>query len=146
MDILSLNGKWSGKGISPQGEVIEFVGTVPGCVHTDLYRENKLSAPLYRDNFKDCQWIEDYNWIYSTTFEYNLDSVEDVYIRFECLDVECDIFLNKVKIGSADNMFIDHVFYAGDVLEKGENTIEVVFYAHVKKTEAMPVLSGAFTL
>lgn len=145
MDILSLNGKWNGKGISPQGEIIEFAGIVPGCVHTDLYRENKLSDPFCRDNFKDCQWIEDYNWVYSRTFNYDLDSTKDIYIRFECLDVECDIFLNKIKIGSADNMFTDHVFYAGDALKIGENDIEVIFYAHVKKTETMPLLSGAFT-
>lgn len=145
MEILNLKGVWNVKGISPTGDIMEFDGLVPGCIHTDLYRERLIPDPLYRDNFKKCQWIEDYNWIYSTAFDYAFESKEDVYIKFECLDVECDIFLNNIKIGSADNMFIDHSFYAGNALKSGENQIQVVFYAHTKRTQAMPQLHGAFT-
>lgn len=145
MKIMDLNGEWNGRGLLPDGEVIEFCGKVPGCVHTDLYRDGKISDPLYGMNFKDCQWIENCNWVYSKKFEYTSNSTENVYVKFECLDVECDIFLNDVKVGSADNMFIEHSFYIGDNLNVGENEIQVVFYAHTQRCEAMPRLHGAFT-
>lgn len=145
MKILSLNGAWHIKGISTQGETMEFDGVVPGCVHTDLYREKIIPDPLYRDNFKKCQWIEDYNWIYSKTFIFASEDAENIYIKFGCLDVECDIFLNSIKVGSADNMFIEHSFCVDRALKNGENEIQIVFYAHTKRTAAMPQLHGAFT-
>lgn len=145
MKLLSLDGEWRVEGFSQTGERLELTGTVPGCIHTDLYRAGIIPDPLYRNNFKECQWLEEGNWVYSRTFDYSFDFTDDVYIKFECLDVECDVFLNGVKVGSADNMFIEHTFYIGDALKCGENELCVAFYAHTKRCEAMPRLHAAFT-
>ncbi|MDF2686420.1 MAG: glycoside hydrolase family 2 protein, partial [Clostridia bacterium] len=101
----SLCGAWSGTGISPNGERINFSGTVPGCVHTDLLKENKINDLFYRYNSKDCQWIEKWNWYYERTFEVTEpEPKEDAYFYFEGLDTYCDIYLNGKHIATTDDM------------------------------------------
>jgi beta-galactosidase/beta-glucuronidase len=103
----SLCGDWNGTGISPDGNRMQFKGTVPGCVHTDLLKEKKITDPFYRYNSKDCQWIEKWNWYYERIFEVN-ELSDDAYFYFEGLDTYCDIYLNGKHIASTDDMFIDY--------------------------------------
>lgn len=129
MKEFSLNGRWHGCGISPEGKEIYFVGDVPGCVHTDLEREGLLRDPLYQKQSQDCQWIESWSWYYERTF--TLETVApNTYFRFEGLDTICEIYLNGKRIGSAENMFLTHTFLAKGLLV-GENTIRVVFTSPV---------------
>lgn len=129
---------------SPIGK-IECEGQVPGCVHTDLIDNKIINNIFYRDNAKQIQWIENCDFSYSKTFD--VDHVEDcAYIEFDGLDTYADIFLNNVKIGNVDNMFIPHSFCVDGILQKGKNTLEVRFFSPIKRVENMPIRDGAFTL
>ncbi|MBL0314846.1 MAG: hypothetical protein IPP69_03365 [Flavobacteriales bacterium] len=39
---------------------------VPGCVHTDLMRNNRIKDPFIGANEKECQWVEQKDWIYES--------------------------------------------------------------------------------
>jgi beta-mannosidase len=139
-----LNGKWKGLGISPEGKKLEFTGTVPGCVHTDLWAEGMIKEPYYRFNGDECQWIENWDWEYER--EFTIDEVPtDSFIEFEGLDTFCDVYLNGEKVGTGDDMFLDYRFSANGKLKKGKNTLKVKFYSCIRMVEGKPYWGYAFT-
>ena len=144
MTIIDLGGKWTGKGILPDTQTIEFDAVVPGCVHTDLLRNNKAEDFFWRDNANKVQWIEKCSWKYEKEFE--LDEINlNAYMEFEGLDVYCDIYLNDTHLGYCDNMFIPHKFKVGKVLKLGTNKIEVMFYSPIDLTNGKRKRAAAFT-
>ncbi len=141
---MNLNGEWKLTGFDENDNPIEIPATVPGCVHTDFMNNGIIKDLYYRDNTKLYQWIENKSFTYERTF-FVENIEENAYIEFDGLDTYCDIFLNCIKIGQADNMFIPHEFCVNGLLQKGENTLTVVFRSPVKEVENMPVLGGSFT-
>lgn len=98
----------------------QYPAHVPGCVHTDVIKEDMF----WRDNAKNCQWIENQDWRYTKHFE--VEKIEeDMFLLFEGLDVYCDIFLNGKKVRSAENMFIPHKFCVDGIVQQGKNELSV---------------------
>ena len=144
MKKITLNGKWHGRGYAPDGKTLDFDGTVPGCVHTDLEKAGIIPPPLVGFNAEQCQWIEQWSWYYERTFDC-AEPESGAYLLFTGLDTVCDIYLNGVRIGSADDMHIPHRFPTGKALKKGENLLRAVFYPPVMLTRARPDRGAAFT-
>lgn len=145
MGTISLNGNWSGSCISFDGrEEFGFLGTVPGCVHTDLMGKQIPEDIYYRNHADACQWIEERDWKYTKTFSLKYVP-ENARLVFEGLDTYADIELNGVPIGSADNMFISHRFDAAKALRVGENILSVYFRSPVREVEGREPRVGAFT-
>ena len=141
MKKISLNGQWD---LSGSGLEKSIVGTVPGCVHTDLINEGIIKDIFYRDNAKDVQWIENCDWTYERVFVVE-DLEEGASLVFEGLDVYCDVYLNEVHLGYCENMFIPHTFAVDNILKKGENKVKVCFYSPIEKVKGKPRLGSAFT-
>ena len=141
----SLNGIYDGIAISPEQDKMGFEAQVPGCVHTDLQRNGVFKNLFYGRNAEECQWVENWDFEFSKVFEVS-EVFGNEYIQFDGLDVFCDIFLNDILIGSADDMFIQYQFPTRNVLIVGENKLTVHFYSAVKKVEGKPETVGAFTL
>ena len=128
---------------SPIG-AIDISGTVPGCVHTDLIGHGIIKDIFYRDNSKNVQWIENCDFTYTKSF--TVDSVSNnAYVEFEGLDTYADVYLNGVKLGEVDDMFIPYEFCVDGIVREGENTLEVRFFSPVKRVEGLPLYTGAFT-
>ena len=142
MKNIDLNGKWRCEGypyddmmlIVYNGEYPvwqhkekgkSFEATVPGCVHTDIYGD-KIGDIFYRDNNKNAQWIEKWNWSYKKEFEIT-DLKKNAKLVFEGLDTYCDVYLNDKHLGFCDDMFIPHVFDIDEYIREGKNEIEVYF-------------------
>lgn len=140
---ISLNGIWRGEGFGSDGKTLTFEGSVPGCVHADLLKNGTLEDPFWRDNAQKCRWIENWNWAYERTFESD-EAWTDAWIEFEGLDTYCQVYLNGLEIGRADDMFIPHAFPAKG-LRQGTNTLRVVFLSPIAMTNGLPPRSGAFT-
>lgn len=134
---LNLCGEW--QVYSGSGQV--HTGTVPGCVHTDLYPSEWM---FWEKNDEKCRWIEEQDWRYEKRFVIEKLSGHPVLV-FEGLDTYCDIYLNHVKVGSADNMFIPHRFSVEGILQEGRNILEVAFRSPVREVEGLEMLPGAFT-
>ena len=137
MNRIDLCGEWIGQGDNKT----TFIGTVPGCVHTDLFDTQKL---FFNQNSNESRFIENENWTYTKKFY-----VEQLHGRatliFQGLDTYCEIYLNNIKIGFADNMFIPHSYNVDNVLKKGENILEVRFFSPIKFVAGKEPLPGAFT-
>ncbi|RAK12461.1 beta-mannosidase [Halanaerobium saccharolyticum] len=102
---------------------------VPGDVHSTLIEHKVIDDPFYGHNDQKCQWIEDQDWWYRTTFEYKdeLAADERLDLIFAGLDTFADVYLNGLKIGSTNNMFISHTFDVTKEIVDGKNTLAVKF-------------------
>ncbi|MBR2353596.1 MAG: hypothetical protein IKA76_03745 [Clostridia bacterium] len=124
----SLNGIWHLRG-KRQGieedPLLNLSATVPGCVQLDLSREGYLPADLYMgENILETERFEDYEWWYERSFTAPAEK-KNVFLVFEGVDCLAEYFLNGVKIGESDNMFIAHEFCLDGYLKEGENTLTV---------------------
>jgi len=128
-DRFQLHGGWKITGYGQNGEIVGPIeGTVPGHVHTDLLRHGLIPDPLWRDQAIQTQWIESFDWVYETEFEWRDESrVDDATIRFEGLDTIATIHVNDSEIGSAANMFIPHEFPLRHAIVVGTNRLTVRF-------------------
>lgn len=141
-----LNGKWNCRGISQDGQELILEGNVPGTVHMDLMQAGMIKDIFREKNAQKYHWIDQWDWEYSRTFEFwDTDDISKYWICFEGLDVYCDIYLNNIKIGSSDNMFIEHRFAIGSALKNGENLLKVVFYSPDRITADCPQRDAAFS-
>lgn len=124
---------------------------VPGCVHTDLMRNNLIKDPFIGANEKECQWVEQKDWIYeSAPFEVE-DSILDravVRMRFGGLDTYADVFLNEKLLVNADNAFRSWEIDVRKILKKSGNVLRILFHSPIpiaqEKIKALPYpLPGA---
>lgn len=125
---VSLDGLWQAQGISPEGESLSLPAKVPGMIHVDLEREGYLPSMFWRDNAEQCQWVEDWTWIYRHSFQLPSDVPLDYCVlEFGGLDTYAEIKLNGVFFARTQNAQIPHRFEASKALRHGENTIEITF-------------------
>ena len=108
---------------------------IPGCIHTDLMRNNLIEDPYYRLNEGDVQWVDKQDWLYQTSFilnrqEFNRQNHE---LKFEGLDTYATVYLNDSMILKSNNM---HRTYTVDVkhfLVEGLNSLKVILESPIKK-------------
>lgn len=113
-----------------------FNADVPGTIHTDLFDNGLIDDPYYSDNELKLGWIAEQDWIYKAEFKYIEDSNDDLYLVFDGLDTIADIFINKSKLGSTNNMFLSYKFNLAGKLKQGDNVIRVIFYSPLKYARA----------
>lgn len=131
MKTISLNGIWSLSGRPesfPETPKIELDATVPGCVQLDLSREGYLPSDLNMGkNICEAEKYESYEWWYTRKF-IAPEERKNVFLVFEGVDCVAEYFLNDIKLGESENMFIAHEFDVSALLCDGENTLTV----HIK--------------
>jgi len=127
MKTLSLNGKWKlrGKRQGSDDTPIKLAGTVPGCVQLDMCDAGLLPKDLYMGmNIRETEKYEDYEWWYETSFVAPKER-KNVYLVFRGVDCLAEYYINDVKIGESNNMFIPVEFEVGSYLSDGENKLTV---------------------
>ncbi|MFQ5638964.1 MAG: glycoside hydrolase family 2 protein [bacterium] len=141
---IDLNGSWEfsvdwdGPQISqiPSGALSPdewLLAQVPGTVHTDLLKNNKIDDPFYRDNELKVPWVAEVDWIYRKCFlvsEAALAS-HSVQLVAEGLDTFSTIFVNGHEVAQTRNMFIEHRFEVKEHLRPGENNIKIRLHSPV---------------
>ena len=106
---------------------------VPGHVHLDLIENGIIAHPFERMNELGCQWVDEKDWSYRTTFEWHAtEGLPHRVLRFEGLDTICEIFLNDEKIGATDNMFVPVEISVENLLKDGENSLRIDFQSAVR--------------
>ncbi|WP_199614159.1 beta-mannosidase [Paenibacillus alkalitolerans] len=108
---------------------------VPGCVHTDLLRNVKISHPFYGTNERGLQWIDKQDWEYESVFDVDEQtfSQSNVEIVFDGLDTYADVYLNGHHVLSADNMFRTWKADVKDKLQRRNNTLKVRFRSPIQE-------------
>ena len=124
--------KWT---FQQEGKAKILLASVPGTVHTDLFKNKQIPDPYYSDNEQEIQWIENENWIYKTSFRISKPDLQNDAIKlvFEGLDTYADVYLNDQKIISANNMFRTWQKEIKSLLKEGNNSLEIRFESAVKK-------------
>ncbi len=119
-------------------ERISKTAIVPGCIHLDLLKHGIIDDPYYRDNEAKQQWVSRTDWIYECKFiipREIIDEYNNFTLRCDGLDTLCEVKLNGVSVGKADNMHRCWKFPIENALRSGENTLEVIFESPVNACE-----------
>lgn len=106
---------------------------VPGCVHTDLFKNQLIEDPLAMNGEEKCKWIESESWEYRTVFSRSdLPAQQHHSLKFHGLDTYASVYLNEELILESENMFR---WYEVDISEllKEENQLRIEFESPVKK-------------
>ncbi|XP_047201012.1 beta-mannosidase [Girardinichthys multiradiatus] len=127
---LSLNGKWR---LSNSNGSLLLPAEVPGCVHSALQQQRYIQDPYFRFNDLLYRWIALDNWTYTTTFTGSpqIRIKHKVLLIFDGVDTVASISLNGIILGKTDNMFRRYDFSVRDLLNDGENVLEVSFFSPV---------------
>ncbi len=140
-EVLRLDGTWRIQHYRP-GEVhpLEVAAAglddrywitaqVPGDVHEALITHRLIPEPYYGHQDQLCRWVEQEEWWYRTTFDYEL--TDDRYERHELvlhgLDTFATVYINGHEIARTANMHRQYVFDVTRVLRNGWNSIAVRF-------------------
>lgn len=115
---------------------------VPGCVHTDLLKQDRIPAPFYGTNEHDLQWIDKLDWEYKSSFvptaELLAEQVQELH--FHGLDTYASVYLNDQLIVEADNMFRIWRADVSGKLKDGVNELRIVFRSPIQ--EDLPKLKA----
>ena len=108
---------------------------VPGNVHLDHLENRKIPDPFFGQNEAEMQWISEEDWTYKLMFEPDKDLMErkNIILFFHGLDTYADIFLNSIKVLSANNMFHPWSANVKDVIKDGMNNLEIHFRSPLKE-------------
>ena len=149
MKTISFNGTWQLRG-RPQDDdtaaPLSLTAQVPGCVQLDLAENGYLPRDLYMgENILQAEAYEDWEWWYDYRFTAPAER-EWAVLVFEGVDCLAEYFLNGVKLGESDNMFIAHEFPVSHALQDGENLLTVHLRSAMLAAEQadydLKVLSG----
>lgn len=104
--------------------------SVPGNFELDLFKAGILTKDPYSgDGCLELVKFEYCHIFYGCTFEWNDDIKpgESIMLCAEGIDTVADIYLNGERIGSCENMFIEHRFGLNGI-KRGKNEI----FIHIK--------------
>lgn len=127
----SLTGAWQFR----QANSNEWLpAQVPGGVHTDLLRLERIPDPFVADNEKRVQWVAETDWEYRHTFSPNLEllSCDRVFLVGNGLDTLAEVRLNGQLLGKTDNMFRQYHWEVKSLLREGENELVVTFSSPIQ--------------
>ena len=126
INTFDLNGAWQ---FRKAGTKEWLPAQVPGVVHLDLLRNNKIPDPYLHDNESKVQWVGEIGWEYQKSFFYDRDSYNWRHIELVCkgLDTYANVFINDSLVVVADNMFKEWVTDIKRFLRIGTNTIRIQF-------------------
>lgn len=138
MHIQSLNGAWKLNILG--ADFSEVSAVVPGSVYHDLMMNGLMDDPFYRDNEMKALALMDNEFRYSRSFAVDAALLENdaVYLRCEGLDTLATVYINGKQVGAADNMHRIWEYDVKDVLEAGQNTIEIRFASPTKAISQKP--------
>jgi beta-mannosidase len=120
-----------------------YEAEVPGTVHTDLLNNKLIPDPFIGDNEKKVQWVENEDWVYTTTFTPAPQILlkQHVELVFDGLDTYAKVYLNNQLIIEADNMFRQWRANVKSLLKAQSNELKIVFASAVKHDDSLAKLN-----
>lgn len=104
---------------------------VPGCAMADMIRSNEIPDPFFERNSLFAEWIPQRTWIYRKEFcvDEQLEG-NRLFLRFEGIDYDADLFLNDVHIGEHHSMFTPVEIEVTGLIARGEKNLLAVVLHH----------------
>ncbi|WFB36761.1 glycoside hydrolase family 2 protein [Kiritimatiellota bacterium B12222] len=118
--------------LQQHGKKKSYPAQVPGCVHSDLYRNDVIPDPFYGRNEHDLLWMEMTDWQYRLQFDAPAAYLEQEVIELvaDGLDTVATLTLNGTEIAHTENMFVGYRFDIKALLKESDNTLEILFHNH----------------
>lgn len=129
------------------GQTEQIPAVVPGSVYNDLLTNGKMDDPFWRDNEDKALKLMENDFVYTTHFavEEDIRESEQVLLRCDGLDTICDVSLNGILLGHANNQHRIWEFDVTDLLEE-ENELKIVFYSptkYIKEEQKKIIVDGS---
>jgi beta-mannosidase len=116
-------GGWAGSGVAGPEAI---AARVPGMTHLDLQASGQIQDPLFGENARDLEWMEEKDWWYSASFDLAEEMIGGrVEVVFEGLDCLADIWINGERVGSSRNALVP---WRADItahVRRGDNLVVV---------------------
>jgi beta-mannosidase len=94
--------------------------------HLDLQASGQIQDPLFGENARDLEWMEEKDWWYSASFDLAEEMIGGrVEVVFEGLDCLADIWINGERVGSSRNALVP---WRADItahVRRGDNLVVV---------------------
>jgi beta-mannosidase len=131
MNRIELKDGWHFKQVNAE---LWLPAEVPGTVHTDLLKNDRILDPFYRTNEKQLQWIDKVDWQYQLEFEVDEAWLQNdaIDLQFDGLDTYADVSLNGELLFKADNFFVDWRESVKDKLKAGTNELSIYFHSPMR--------------
>ena len=149
---LDLSGAWTFRAIDAYGKLPRanrralrwMPASVPGTVHTDLLAARCIPDPHKGMTEPDVQWVEAQQWVYRRTFTLSSSFLKErvVELAAEGLDTYAEIRCNGKRVGTTENMFVEHRLPIKRMLKAGKNTLEILFDSPVERSRALEQRHG----
>lgn len=106
-----------------------LLAEAPLTAHTNLMDHKLIPDPFKGCNEREVQWVSENEWWYRKEIELTEEVVskDAVELYFGGLDTFATIWLNDVKVGEANNMFIPWRFNIKDIAKPGKNILAIRF-------------------
>lgn len=114
--------------IRKQAEIQGIPSSVPGSVQRALKNGLILKDWNIGLNHRDCEWVENLNWIFSTQIPNEWVKDKKV-VRLVCrgLDDNGVVLVNGKEAGQFNNAFIPYSFDISALLQGTNNILEIIF-------------------
>ena len=124
MTSIDLAGTWRLVRVST-GESVP--AAVPGDTHSALVAAGKMPDPYRGTNELDVQGVGREDWIYEREIDVDEEMLGEkrLELSFDSLDTFAEVFVNRARVGRADNMFVRWKFDVRRALHPGTNTVRV---------------------
>ena len=128
----NLNNKWQLRSYAKDNWIN---AKVPGNVHLDLFDNKIIPDPFFSQNEAELQWISKQDWTYKLLFEPDKDILDrrNIELLFHGLDTYADVYLNDIKVISANNMFHQWSAEIKDLIKEGLNELIIQFRSPLKE-------------
>jgi len=127
---IQLSQNWQFKAVD---DSIWLKAKVPGVIHLDLLENKIIPNPFDSRNEENLQWIGEKDWEYQLKFNADtLPNFKTTDLVFTGLDTYASIYLNDSLILQANNMYRIWRISVKKYLQKGENTLKIIFKAPEK--------------
>jgi len=115
--------------------------SMPGQVHDILLEHGLIPDPHFGKNAAQSAWVGEKDWAYACTFPTPREASRTAFLRFGGLDTLAAVYLNGVRIGRFDNMFMEHSAEVSEYLsEPGKsNVLLIIFYSPLRYLEELAV-------
>jgi len=138
---LNLNGTWrltwtEGTPLTPFEPWLEtgdqpgrgwIDAVVPMPIHCILQEQGLLDDPNYGLNSLKARWVEEQFWVYRRSFDLPREALNKaLWLRFDWLEYDADVFVNGRKVGHHANAFRPAVFRVDSQVHPGANDIAVL--------------------
>ena len=152
-NIVDLGGAWKFRAVDayrklpPAGRhALRWMrASVPGTVHTDLLASRLIPDPHNGMAEHEVQWVEHQQWVYRKVFTLpgSLLKERTVELVAEGLDTYAEIRCNGKRVGTTEDMFVEHRLPIRRYLKAGKNILEILFDSPVERSQKLEERHGA---